>query len=99
MSPTPLRLLIVDDEPPARQRLRQLCAGIPDILVVGEAGNGREALEQAGLLAPEVVLLDVRMPGMDGLEAARARRIVAFDAFGAFPRDAVEGNADLVYSI
>ena len=67
----PLRLLLVDDEPPARERLRQLCAGIPDVEVVGEAGNGREALVLTGELVPEVVLLDVRMPGMDGLEAAR----------------------------
>ncbi len=70
-SAQPLRLLLVDDEPPARERLRQLCAGIPDVVVVGEAGNGREALVLAGQLVPEVVLLDVRMPGMDGLEAAR----------------------------
>lgn len=71
MPATPLRVLLVDDEPPARERLRQLCAGIADVVVVGEAGNGRQALELTGQLAPEVVLLDVRMPGMDGLEAAR----------------------------
>lgn len=71
MPATPLRVLLVDDEPPARERLRQLCAGIADVVVVGEASNGGQALELAGQLTPEVVLLDVRMPGMDGLEAAR----------------------------
>jgi len=66
-----LRVLIVDDEAPARARLRSLLAEIPDVQVVGEAGNGQEALSQTHDLAPDVVLLDVRMPGMDGLEAAR----------------------------
>jgi two-component system response regulator AlgR len=65
------RVLIVDDEPPARERLRSLCADVPDVLVVGEAANGSDAVESAGRLTPDVVLLDVRMPGMDGLEAAR----------------------------
>ncbi len=68
--PLPLRLLLVDDEPLARERLRQLCAGIAGVEVIGEASNGREALAAAASLQPEVVLLDVRMPGMDGLEAA-----------------------------
>ena len=66
-----LSVLIVDDEPPARERLRSLLAEIPDILVVGEATNGEEALRLAVDLAPDVVLLDVRMPGMDGIDAAR----------------------------
>jgi two-component system response regulator AlgR len=66
-----LRVLVVDDEPPARERLRQLCGDLPDVEVVGEAANGREALEATGRLAPDLVLLDVRMPGMDGLEAAQ----------------------------
>ncbi|HZT02110.1 MAG TPA: LytTR family DNA-binding domain-containing protein [Steroidobacteraceae bacterium] len=66
-----MKVLIVDDEPPARERLRSLLAEISDTEIVGEAGTGTEALTQAAALSPDVVLLDVRMPGMDGIEAAR----------------------------
>jgi two-component system, LytTR family, response regulator AlgR len=72
MSAAPrLKVLIVDDEPPARERLRSLLAEIADVEVIGEAVNGADALAHTHDLAPDVVLLDVRMPGMDGLEAAR----------------------------
>lgn len=66
-----MRVLIVDDEPPARERLRSLLAEIPGCAVVGEAATGAEALAAVAQAAPDVVLLDIRMPGMDGLEAAR----------------------------
>jgi two-component system response regulator AlgR len=66
-----LKVLIVDDEPPARVRLRSLLGEIPEAAVVGEAVSGAEALALTHDLAPDIVLLDVRMPGMDGLEAAR----------------------------
>jgi len=66
-----LQVLIVDDEPRARERLRSLLAEIADVEVAGEAGNGQQALTQTHDLAPDVVLLDVRMPGMDGIETAR----------------------------
>ena len=69
--PAKLKVLIVDDEAPARERLRSLLAEIVDVEVVGEAVNGHEALSRAQELLPDVVLLDVRMPGMDGLQAAR----------------------------
>jgi len=66
-----MRVLIVDDEPPARDRLRRLLEELPDTECVGEAGTGEQALELARQAQPDVVLLDIRMPGMGGLEAAR----------------------------
>jgi two-component system response regulator AlgR len=66
-----LRVLIVDDEPPARERLRSLLEEIGNLDIVGEAANGQQALKLAVDLSPDVVLLDVRMPGMDGIEAAQ----------------------------
>jgi two-component system response regulator AlgR len=65
------RVLIVDDEPPARERLRRLLGELGDFEVAAEAGTGEQAVRLAGELHPDVVLLDVRMPGMNGLEAAR----------------------------
>ncbi len=64
-------MLIVDDEAPARERLRSLLAEIGDFDMAGEAAHGEQALRLAVDLSPDVVLLDVRMPGMDGIEAAR----------------------------
>jgi two-component system, LytTR family, response regulator AlgR len=71
-----LKVLIVDDESPARERLRALLGEIGDVEIAGEAATGAEALSQTHDLAPDVVLLDVRMPGMDGLEAARHLQVL-----------------------
>lgn len=65
-----LRVLVVDDEPLARERLSHLVEELPDVELAGVASGGEEALLLAGRLKPEVILLDIRMPGMDGLEAA-----------------------------
>jgi two-component system response regulator AlgR len=66
-----MKILIVDDEPPARDRLKRLVEGLEGCECAGEAGNGADAIALAGRLAPDVVLMDIRMPGMDGVEAAR----------------------------
>ena len=66
-----MHVLIVDDELLARKRLRKMIESIDGVNIVGEAENGEQACEAVNMLDPEVVLMDVRMPGLDGLEAAR----------------------------
>ena len=65
-----MKVLIVDDEPLARARLRRQLASVPNAQVVGEADNGEQALQACVALQPQVVLMDIRMPGTDGLSAA-----------------------------
>lgn len=66
-----MRVLVCDDEKLARDRLARLTEAVPDTEVVGEAANGREAVILSQSTRPDVVLLDIRMPDMDGIEAAR----------------------------
>jgi two-component system LytT family response regulator len=66
-----IRALIVDDEPLARRGVRQLLAPYPDIQVVGECRDGREALRALATLAPDLVFLDIQMPGIDGFDVLR----------------------------
>jgi DNA-binding NarL/FixJ family response regulator len=66
-----IRVLIADDQELVRTGFRVILAAEPDIDVVGEAADGREAVEAAGRLRPDVVLMDIRMPNLDGIEATR----------------------------
>ncbi|PPF60187.1 response regulator transcription factor [Clavibacter californiensis] len=66
---TPVRVLIVDDQALVRMGFRMVLDAEPGIEVVGEAADGRAAVERTGTLAPDIVLMDVRMPGMDGIDA------------------------------
>jgi DNA-binding NarL/FixJ family response regulator len=68
---SPTRVLLVDDQPLLRTGFRMILESEPDIAVVGEAGDGEKAVDEARVLQPDVVLMDIRMPRMDGVEATR----------------------------
>jgi DNA-binding NarL/FixJ family response regulator len=69
-----IKLLLVDDQSIVRQGLRMRLLMEPDIVVIGEASSGEQALELVHVLSPDIVLMDVEMPGMDGITATEALR-------------------------
>jgi DNA-binding NarL/FixJ family response regulator len=77
--PTTVRVLIVDDQPLIRQGFGMILAAQPDLQVVGEAADGEAAIEAVGRLRPDVVLMDIRMPGVDGIETTRRLRAAGSD--------------------
>ena len=95
-----MRVMIVDDEPPARDRLRRLLDELEEWNLVGEAENGHEALAIFNEQRPDVILMDIRMPGMDGVEAARhlstldtPPAVIFTTAFDQYAIDAFEAQA------
>jgi len=93
-----IRTLVVDDEQPARERLKQLLTAHADVEVVGEADDGVEAAEKIAELSPDLVLLDIQMPGASGLDVAaslgKPRPAVIFcTAFDQYAVDAFELSA------
>ncbi|MFL2546442.1 MAG: LytR/AlgR family response regulator transcription factor [Candidatus Rariloculaceae bacterium] len=100
MSEPVLNILLVDDEPHARERLERLIGELPYCEVVGSCGTGREALQCVNELSPSVVLLDIRMPGMSGIEAARhlaavpsGPAVVFTTAYDEYAMEAFEAQA------
>jgi two-component system LytT family response regulator len=94
---TRLRTLIVDDEAPARERLRRLLAGLEEVQVIGEARDGLQAVELIGSQRPDLVLLDIQMPGLDGFSVLQALdeppAIIFVTAYDEYAIRAFEVNA------
>ena len=93
----PLRTLIVDDEVPARERLKRLLAGIEGVEFIGEAKDGLQAVEMVEALSPDLVLLDIQMPGLDGFGVIEALEdpppVIFVTAYDEYAIRAFEVNA------
>ncbi len=98
----PSRVLIADDRPRSRDGLRTLLGTYAELQVVGEAANGEEAMELVGQYQPDVVVMDARMPGTDGLTATRLIKerwpevkIIVLTMYGSHRADAMASGADV----
>ena len=95
-----IRILLVDDHQVVREGLRRMLELEADMEVVGEAGDAKEALTQVDSLSPEVILLDIKMPGMDGIELTRqlkekqpACNIIMLTLYDEYLTEAIEAGA------
>ena len=94
MPSEPLRILLVDDHPLVRNGLRALVASVADMTVVSEASNGEEAITQAAELQPDIILMDLHMPGLNGIEATR-RIVQAHPHIGILVLSTLEDDASV----
>ena len=92
-----MRVLIIDDEPPARERLRRMLTEIEAVEIVGEAENGAQAVTMIEALSPDLVLLDIQMPGLDGFGVLEALEdpppVIFVTAYDKYAIQAFEVNA------
>jgi len=93
-----ITVLLVDDHPVVRAGVRGMLDGEPDIIVAGEAGSGQEAVAAARALTPDVVLMDLRMPGLDGVEAT-ARLLEAVPGTRVVVLTTYETDTDILRAV